>query len=92
MVVEHLYIVDEFLSVRGLTEPEDDTVTARDRDGIGTLAVTLEPMDLEAASLQRVDGRAAIQILQQPLDLALDLVGEQAALALGESLGAPAAP
>ena len=50
-------------------------MAARDRDGIGALAVTLESMDLAAETLQRVEGCSATQVLQQPFDLALDLVG-----------------
>ena len=91
VVVDHFHIVDDGFAVLVLPEPEDDAVAARDRDGIGALAVTLESMDLAADTLQRVKGRSAIQMLQQPFDLALDLVGEQAALALGEALGAPTA-
>lgn len=67
-------------------------MAARDCDGIGALAVTLESMDLAADTLQRVAGRSATQMLQQPFALSLNLVGEEAALALGESLGAPTAP
>ena len=91
VVVDHFHIVDDGLAVLVLPEPEDDAVAARDRDGIGALAVTLESMDLAADTHQRVEGRSAIQMLQQSCYLALDLAGELAALALGESLAAPTA-
>ena len=73
MVVDHLYTLDEIPAIRVLTKPENDTVTTRDRDGIGALAATLESMDPAADTLRRGVGRAAIRILQQPRDLALKL-------------------
>ena len=87
MVVDHLYSIGV-----AIPETKHEAVAARELDGIGTLAITLESMDLVGGLLQLPRAIAALQPIDQVVDLVLDLLGIESALALGESLAAPASP
>ena len=87
MVVDHLYSIGV-----AVLKAKDEAVAARELDGIGTLAITLESMDLVGGVLQSPRAVAALQPTDKVVDPVLDPLRIESALALGESLGAPTAP